>query len=262
MMNKAASKLINAWRGLQIGKPPYILDGDEIIQDIGLCHPYSNFHEYIGSKEFGNELPKMFHTGLLPVPYSGNIIRASIYILGLNPGFGPLNYYEETFDKKFRQESTCQLKQMQLNHKYPWPWLNPVFSWTGGGKYWTRKLREIINKVAEQKQQIFVDAMKSLSKRIATLEFVPYHSKSYSLPRKIVKQMNSPELMRNFVYEYVVPRVIRGEAIVVVLRHGEVWDLPMHNNIIIYKPPATRAAHLSLKSKGGKAIFDWTGKNK
>lgn len=253
-MNKAASELILAWRGLQTKKPPFILNGDETILEETLCHPFRNFNNFIKAPEFGIESAKKLHTGLYPSPYSGNVLKAKIYILTLNPGFNPLDYYAETYDSDTKQRRIQDLKQTGFDANYPWASLNPKFCWSSGYRYWAGRLKDVAMAISKQRKINFSDALKHLSKRIACLEYVPYHSKSYGLSKAIIKKMRSPKLMFNFVQGYVVPKAIQGKAIIIATRHVNVWNLPRHPNIIKYKGSQPRGAYLNLKSPGGKKI--------
>jgi hypothetical protein len=200
------------------------------------------------------------HAGLLPVPYSGNITDAQIYILALNPGFGPQDYYAESYDVAFKRERVRQLHQERLDTKFPLCDLNPKFCWTSGWKYWANRLNDIVSFLSHQKNIRWSEALQALSQRTACLEYVPYHSKNFRLPRSIVKKMRSPELMRAFVHNYVVPRAREDRAIIVVTRHVDVWDLPKHRNIVVYKGPQSRAAYLNMKSPGGRRIAHILGR--
>ena len=131
-MNKAVSELLLAWRGLQTKKPPFVLKGDEAILEDKRCHPYRKFVDFINASEFGTEFSHKLHTGLYPCPYSGNVLKAKIYILTLNPGFSPLDYYAETYDSDTRKKRIRDLKQRKFDPDYPWPALNPKFCWSGG----------------------------------------------------------------------------------------------------------------------------------
>jgi len=253
-MNEAASELILAWRGLQTKRPPYVLKGDETIRKEKLCHPYRNFGDYIKAPEFGTESAKKLHTGLYPTPYSGNVLKAKIYILTLNPGFSPLDYYAESYDSATRKKRIRDLKQRNFDPDYPWPSLNPKFCWSGGWRYWAARIKEVAMALSKQRGIRFPDAMKRLSKRIACLEYVPYHSKSYGLSQATVKKMRSLKLMFDFVHGYVVPKAKKGKAIIIVMRHVNMWNLPRHPNIIKYKGSQALGASLSLKSPGGKKI--------
>jgi len=255
-MNKAVSELLHAWRGLQTKKPPFILKGDEAIEESELCHPYKNFVDFINAPEFGTESPNKLHTGLYPSPYSGNVLKAKIYILTLNPGFTPMDYYAETYDENTKRKRIRDLKQRRLDPDYPWPALNPQFCWSGGWRYWMGRLNDIAIELSKKRGIRFPAALKYLSKRIACLEYVPYHSKSFGLSDSIIRKMRSPHLMLEFVRSYVVPKAREDKAIVIATRHADKWDLPNHRNIIEYKGSQSRGAYLNLNSPGGRKIAE------
>jgi hypothetical protein len=259
-MNNAAKELITAWRNLQLKKPPFILDDDRIHVEEKLCHPYRNYRDCVRNPDFGSISSTKFHTGLLPHPYSGDILRAKIYILALNPGFKPLDYYAQDNDADFWRAKVHTLQQRKLDIRYPWYDLNPKFSWTGGAEYWVGRLREIAEKLVERRGIPFAKALSILSTNIACLEFVPYHSKRYKLEGSVVKKMHSLGLMRAFVRDYVLPKAQRGEVLMIVTRHAKIWGpLPRHPKIIVYEGAEARAAYLTLSSRGGKKIAELLG---
>lgn len=251
-MKKALHELVSAWRSMPLSTPPFVLPGDEAILENGLCHPYRAYADFISDPEFGRLSPTQFHTGLLPMPYSGDIARAQIYILALNPGFTPRDYYAESMDRSLRQERTCQLKQQNFDDKFPWSPLNPEHLWSSD--YWSRRFRDMAVALAEQRNISFSTAISRISRKIAVLEFVPYHSKSFGVPSRVLEQLRSPQLMFSFVHDYVVPKAKQDRAIIIVTRQVKRWNLPKHKNIITYTPAQARSAHLNLKSPGGKAI--------
>lgn len=252
MKNKALNELISAWRSLPLSTPPYVLSGDEAIIDNGLCHPYQTYADFISNPEFGRSSPTKFHTGLLPMPYSGDIAKAQIYILALNPGFNPRGYYAESKGCSVRQERTRQLKQKNLDNKFPWSPLNPKYLWSSD--YWYRRLHDVALALAEQRKVSFSTAISRISRKTAVLEYVPYHSKSFKVSSKVIANLRSPQLMLKFVHDYVVPKAKQDRAIIIVARQVKKWDLPKHKNIIKYTPAQARSAHLNLNSPGGKAI--------
>jgi hypothetical protein len=76
---------IEFWRETKIGKSPIIHQGDEGILSVENCN-YRSYIQYANSAEF-NDKKNQFHLGLIPVPFAGDINRADIFILLLNPGF-------------------------------------------------------------------------------------------------------------------------------------------------------------------------------
>jgi hypothetical protein len=65
--------------------------------------------------------------------------------------------------------------------------------------------------------------------------------------------------MKAFVHGYVVPKAKKGDAIVIVTRHVDVWELPQNHNIVTYNPAESRAAYLNSRSSGGKMIGNIMG---
>lgn len=243
---------------MSLSKPPYILTEDEIlIEKKELRLSYNCFEDYIGRDNFVKKDDRI-HDGLIPIPYDGDILNAKIYILTLNPGFGPHDYYAEYNNPEFRKARIQQLRQPRMYNDFPFPFmeLNPLFSWFGGYKYWTNRLGDIIDKVSEQRNVPYIEALSMLSKSIACLEYIPYHSKIFGLKKAVVNKMRSPKLMKEFVDNYVVPRVKkeRDDTAIIVTRHAEKWDLSEQPNIIVYGAGESRAAYLNSKSRGGKMI--------
>lgn len=254
IIDKSARDLISAWQGLNLSKPPFIMPGDEVLLQDNYCHRYKNLRDYVNDSEF-QMLPSFkVHTGLIPIPYAGNILNAEIYILALNPGFAPYDYYAESNDAEFLNRRKNQLRQENLDKDYPWMDLNPKFCWHGGWEYWTSRFGDIITKLAKQKRYSHKDALKELSNKIACLEYFPYHSKSFDIPPKIIRDMASTKLMKAFVDNFVVPKAKKDRATVIVTRHAKGWGLDKSKNIVIYDQADSRAAYLNSKSPGGKAI--------
>jgi len=256
-MDKSVKDLLSAWRGIPLTKPPYILEGDRIE---GFCHPYRCFTDYIRDPNFGDVSvsSNKFHSGLIPIPYSGNIQRAKIYILTLNPGFGPHDYYAESYDKSFRDARIQQLRQQKLDKDFPFMGLNPSFLWHS--KYWIKRFGDIIHIIKKQKKNVsYTSALSLLSQSIACLEYIPYHSISFGLKKAVINGMRSPKIVKAFVDDYVIPRVIKGDAFIIVTRNVDLWlskEQQKLKNVVTYNATESRAAYLNSKSRGGKIIAE------
>ena len=85
-------RLVTAWRA--VAPPaPFALPGDQqALQQWGertVIH--DSFDSYVDDDVFG--LPdRRLHLGLVPAPYLGNLARADIFLLLLNPGLGPAEF--------------------------------------------------------------------------------------------------------------------------------------------------------------------------
>ena len=80
--------------------------------EIGLLDepPIGSFEAFIGSERFGDHTDHRFHLSLLPVPYVGDLARADIFLLQLNPGFS-LSDYQELRVPSFKRHLERNLRQ-------------------------------------------------------------------------------------------------------------------------------------------------------
>jgi hypothetical protein len=247
-------EIIKYWRKLDTNGPSYIHKSDNILFNSDI-YKYTSYDEYIKSNEFGN-IGSNLHSGLIPSPYCGDILNAKIYILMLNPGFSSIDYYVEQYCQSFREAEINCLRQEKLG-EYPFYSLNPKFIWTGGGQYWESKLKDIINNYIKIHNVKYSSALKEISKRIALLELIPYHSFRFGLSNKITELLISQKMMKEFVNTYVMNRVENNDSCIIVTRKSKVWNLEKHKNIIEYTGGEARGAHLSTNSRGGKKILEF-----
>jgi hypothetical protein len=250
-------KLIEEWQKCNLELPPYLFPGDDKLRKTNdKTSIYLSFDKYIKSSEFGSSSSKKLHLGLLPLPYLGNLAKASIFILMLNPGLSPCDYLEQKF-QDFRKTLIRNLKQENANDDYPFIYLNPKFAWHRGFEYWEKKFHEIIKELAKKSKTTYQQSMSKLAQRLACLELLPYHSKSFGAS-SLLNNLPSTQAMLDFVKEKLLPKVENDEVIIVVTRGVKYWRLK-HKKIVVYEGGETRSAHLTLKSRGGKAIAEHLG---
>lgn len=245
--------LVSEWRKCGLESPPFLFPDDEKMITPELGRLFQSFDEYITSNEFGVSPDTKIHPGLLPVPYMGDLKNSSIFILMLNPGFSPRDYFAEQ-QAGFKEAMVRNLLQENQGSEFPFIYLNPQFAWHPGFDYWLEKLDDVIRKLALVQNTPYQQAMSILAKKLVCLQLFPYHSKSFGSGNLITK-LPSVRLMYRYVNKVVVPKVKEGNAILIAARGVKRWRLPEHENIIKYDPSAARSASLSLKSKGGEAIL-------
>lgn len=242
-------ELIETWRQCPTDNPPYCLSTDAVLLAENLCYPPISFEEYVQSKHFGQANDTKFHLGLVPLPYVGNLETAKIFLLMLNPGFHPGDYFAEYNVTGFREEVIRNLYQENLNKEYPFLFLNPQFAWHPGFSYWYGKFYSVVKAIEKANDITHHQALSLLSQNLACLELIPYHSKSYSLPNPIYKALQSPKLMLRFVRDELQERAINGEIGIIVTRKSNVWGLSENDDIVIFNGQEARAAHLTQKSQ-------------
>jgi hypothetical protein len=235
VMSKAHRELVDAWRKIPLKKRPFLLSGDECLKkerNRPLIAIHSSFQDYSHCSDCNDRNSTLLHTGLIPLPYLGDLKKAKIYILLNNPGIGDLDYIAEDRFPELRRELINSMRQ-KLDKDYPMMYLNPVFSWHGGGQYWITRLKEFISLIMSKDGVSFHKAMSILSRQICCLEYLPYHSARFGLGKKFQGSLKSTQLVKNFVHEDLVPRASKGEIGIIVARGKSRWEVEESKKIRI-----------------------------
>lgn len=244
-------ELVTRWRQLATTNSPFAFEEDMRVLEANrgsyVVHP--NYTDYAKSS-LSQSKDSRFHLGLLPVPYSGDLELATVFVLMLNPGLCPSDYFGEYNVPQYRAKVIENLQQ-KPNRRFPMAYLSPNVAWHGGGEYWRGKLNWLALLLTRVRGMEYWDALSLLSKRICLLQMIPYHSTRFSFPLAEADRLHSTLLVRRFVHEEVLPR---DNVLILVLRQVAQWRLPSQSNIIQYRGPESRSAHLSPNSRGGEAI--------
>lgn len=245
--------LIGAWKAWEEERPPFVLPEDRLLIQDALDSKAAVVHDWntcTADPSFGDPSERRFHVGLLPMPFVGNLNKASVYVLLLNPGLGPHDYYGEYKVPEYKAAAIANLRQ----EREVFMFLDPKFSWHGGFAYWHGKLASLIQELAGRAS--FASARAHLARSLACIELIPYHSPSFRDPGRWVRSLPSALIAKQFVQEVVMQRVQAGQAVVVVARKGKIWELPKHEGIVVYEGAEARSAHLTPNSRGGRLILD------
>ena len=251
--------LLEAWAEWSPESPPYLLNADRDLligpQSGNEVVVYPGWEQFIQDPNFGAPGDRRLHLGLLPQPFLGDMRNASIYLLLLNPGLAPMDYFGEHMVPGYYQAILNNIRQLTGSEKPTFLFLEPSFAWHSGFTWWNRKLRKLIHAMAVARNVHFAEARKRLSNELAAIEFFPYHSAEFSVSHRVLERLPSVMLARTFVHKYALPRVQQKKALLIVLRKGSAWDLPSDPGIVIYKGAESRGAHLTPNSRGGMAIL-------
>lgn len=250
-----AHQLIETWMRFAVSAPPFILEEDKKILTDSELQNFNSHENYIESNIFCYNDDKTLHTGLYPIPYSGHLDSAHVFLLQLNPGLSPGDYFAEYRVPEFREAQARSLKQSNANDEFPFIYLDPNFCWHPGFVYWQRKLHKIISKLQKKENTSYQQAASVISKKIALLELLPYHSRNFGAGN-LLKKLPSVKLIQSYVHEILIPKARQDQISIVVMRQAEAWGLSAAKNIVVYGGSESRAAHLSPDSRGGKAIVD------
>ena len=260
--------LLREWRKWDPEDFPYVLDMDADVLESPSWKPsvakYRSWRKATGAPDFWKSDDKRLHLGLIPVPFMGDMLNASIYVLMLNPGLGPGDYFEYKVPS-LRRALIANLRQERIPGVMPFVCLDPRFAWHGGFGYWNRKLKGVMEALAASKGMSLANARSTLGSKLAVVQLVPYHSSEFN--QKALQQLSSVRLAKDFVRRRVAKRVRAQEAIVIATRQVKVWDqclpkdLGEEHGIIRYTASEARAASLSPDSSGGRAILHKLGVN-
>lgn len=255
--------LLESWAYWQPDSAPFVLDSDREVfeeersRDAVIKH--TSWEEAIDAPDFCAPDDSRLHLGLLPQPFFGDVRHATVYILLLNPGLGPHDYYGEYQVPAYREALLANLQQRFHGGAQSFLFLDPRYSWHGGFDWWHGKLAKLIQRIASSRELSFADARAHLASVMASIELLPYHSKTFKVPARWLSTLRSVTLAREFVHDYVIPRANRGDAVVIITRKVAEWGSPHGPGVITYSGPQARAAHLTPDSPGGRAILEWLG---
>jgi len=237
----------SAWRALSLEHPPYALEADLAVLKQADCYTAS-YEVYLETAlELSND--HRLHLGLLPQPWLGDPTSATVFILLLNPGLNPGDYYAEYRVPALRTALINNLHN-EPNRRFPLLFLDPEFSWHPGARYIRTRFHWLALDLARQRGTSYREALSLVARRICCLQLLPYHSAVFRLHR-MLNRLESAALAKAFVREHLLSRT---DILILVTRQSAQWGLPEQPNIITYQGSETRAAHLSRKSRGGKAL--------
>lgn len=245
------------WKRSQRSKPPFVHPKDRPFLQDQLADPSNraNFDSYIRGQRFSPDC-KSLHLSLFPVPYAGDLERATVIVLLLNPGFKYSDYWEEEIPE-FRERLERNLHQkFNKSEEFPFMFLDPKFCWSSGFQWWERKLRDVIRKIAEANSKSYSEALSILSRQLACVELFPYHSSSFR-GLKHFKQLPSVTVARCFARNLAANF---REKTVIVTRGKEDWGINENRKgICVYSAGQARGASLSENSKAWPAIMKQLG---
>jgi hypothetical protein len=253
-----SESLIEFWKRCEFQNQPYVHQDDrEALQKRGrwIKEDATDFSTYIAHPRFGRPDDDQLHLSLLPVPYVGDLVKAELVILLLNPGFDYSDYWAETMVPDFRSRLIETTHQSLASREYPFWALDPSFCWHTGFMWWERRLREVIQQIAASKfGGSYKDALRDLSGKLACVELIPYHSASFR-DHRLIEHLPSVMHAKNFVLKTLLPEAKVGKRTLIVTRRAGDWGLKDEDNVIVYGGGHTRGASLSPRSRGGKAIL-------
>ncbi|MCT4655830.1 MAG: hypothetical protein N4A65_08465 [Cohaesibacter sp.] len=238
-------------------------DKDVFLKNSKQCyHQIESYKDYCTKERFLADSSTFLHLSLDPDPFAGNLETAEIFILLLNPGFGPSSYYWQEFSNHGELPDCLSIRD--VNH-FPNKNFDPTRSAVGDFLWWQRKFDPLIRHIlAEYKTKKYWDVLSVLSHKIASIELFPYASQSFRW-KAWYDDLKSVNVARDYVKQNLIKRAAKGDITLICLRGAARWGLrkdsevlPLCQNsdsICIYEPKDARAAGLGPRASGGKAII-------
>lgn len=258
------SGLVDFWRCMPLEGPPFVhpCDREALVQyaALSLSDVPTGFGAFVESRRFHPAHDSQLHLGLLPVPYIGDIAGADVVLLLLNPGFNLADYWAEEHGPGFRERHIDNLLQVRRDAEFPFHFLDPRFCWHPGYAWWERRLRPVVLQMAKLRDKGYLDALQEVSRRVAAIELIPYHSKSFS-NRALAKALPSTEAAVNYVRNVLLPQAKKGgRKTVIVMRQAERWGIADSavdhvGHVIVMDTRHARGLPLGSEHPAGRAIL-------
>jgi hypothetical protein len=147
-----------------------------------------------------------FRTGLAPVPFVGDLKRAKVFLLMLNPGYYPCYEVDEVVNGPASWKNI-----MHEGDQTFWP-LADVPIQNDFNRYWRRLMRPVAD---------ILGSYEPMLDRLAMCNLVPYRSPHFKYEGLF--DAESSALMQSFVREELSKR---EDPLVIVARRPRIWRYP------------------------------------
>ncbi|MCA1490736.1 hypothetical protein I6F11_07360 [Ensifer sp. NBAIM29] len=100
------------------------------------------------------------------------------------------DYHIEQHYPAFRDQLIASIRQERRNHLF----LDPKWAWTSGFVWWENKLRDVARVIASERfNGHYGRALADLSRRVAAIELVLYHSFRFGSSKKFASACETPQ---------------------------------------------------------------------
>jgi hypothetical protein len=196
-------KLKNPWRELP-QRPDYVLPQD---RDAVEAANAKNAEKAKKGPYSRNAWRYEYHLNLLPDPYIGNL-NAPVVLFSLNPGYTRKAPHDGNCNDDWWHSNSVELREAYRRNfneewsTYPMFFLDPIFSDNPGGRYWSHKLRELVETCGREK----------VAQNLVTIEFFPYHSNRFHGGCAVPSQEFARYQMRRAMARNAVVLIVRAET--------------------------------------------------
>lgn len=169
------------------------------------------------------------HKDLRPVPYLGDLRRADIVLLLLNPQVH-LDDYLTNADERFRARLEDTLGQPNREFASPCLALDVAYWWTSWFRWYEPRLREPVLEAARYRKCSYLEVLSELAQRTAILQLLPYYgNQGGSIPMRIINSFDSSKYAREAAAE-IIRTSADQDRFVVMWWAAEQWGLGLEEN--------------------------------
>ena len=220
----------NVWKSITEENGKYFASSDKIFLD-----------------KIEDNLKSKLDLSIIPLHFIGDISKAKVLVLNLNPGINKknLSFYKdnEEYQKKiinnltFKDPKFFEFDYYTENNEGYWSRLSPLFS----DKY-SEKIAK--NKISKDTKDLDI----FFTKNIALVEFFPYHSKKYNNCYDMLGKSKEGKKdylpSQKFVFELIKERLNNSadDVIIIISRSRSKWfeaikELKNYSNCYILSNP-------------------------
>lgn len=176
-----------------------------------------------------------WRTELIPVPFMGDYNKASTILLCLNPGFNEKLDFQDYSNNYYFQEN---MKTLTMESSYPFFCLDPKISSSGAFIWWTKILKALIDQFGSR----------YLSDKLMCLQYLAYHSKTYTDPLGYFPS-------QNYTFN-LLQQAIKDQKTIIIMRSKKLW-LRAVPRLATYPYMELKNYRRPFLSRGNMAIGDY-----
>ena len=158
-----------------------------------------------------NDLFKI-HTEIMPAPFMGDVDKAPVVILMLNPG------YTKEEDRVGYYNKYKDWWKMEIQHIHKFPDL-PLFcldeEYAKSSDYWIKKLKPLTS----------VSSNEKVARTICKIQFFPYHTEKYkNIYSNLLTEEGFGDYLPSQKYNFqLVMNAMNRNAIIIITRSKKMW---------------------------------------
>ena len=153
---------------------------------------------------------KLYVDNFTPIPWVGNLHKAKVVIVMLNPGMSelPKQLHDERVERPYLVSNLRQKKNPLLFY------LNPKLKETGGGIYWRRRFKSFVKNSFDNLEGGYAH----IARRVCIVQIIAYHSRKN--PSSIRSKLTSARAMKEWILDEVK---LKRRKVLVIRGYNDIW---------------------------------------